>query len=29
MRLPSTPILLTSIYSHVLAEDDSHGFAIF
>ena len=29
MRLPSTAILLTSGYSHVLAEDDSHGFAIF
>ena len=27
-RLPSVPVLLTSGYSHVLAEDADHGFAL-
>ena len=27
-RLPTMPVLLTSGYSHVLAEDDDHGFAL-
>ena len=27
-RRPDLPVVLTSGYSHVLAEDDAHGFAL-
>ena len=27
-RIPSLPVLLTSGYSHVLSQDDSHGFEL-